>query len=176
MTRKPFAQSFWVRDKLLCAGQYPGAVDPATRDEKLRGLLDCGIRRVLSLMEPNELGLGGARFEPYASRLAELAAERGGSVDFINLPIRDASAPSTPRMQEILAAIDGALRDGLPLYFHCWGGHGRTSVVAACHLIQNGATSEEAIAAIMDWRAALPKSHFPFEGDQERFVRSWVKG
>lgn len=56
MMRKPFPQSFWVHEDLLCAGHYPGAQDSATRDDKLRGLLDCGIRRVLSLMEETETG------------------------------------------------------------------------------------------------------------------------
>jgi len=136
-------------------------------------LLDCGIRRVLSLMEPNELGWGGARFEPYTTRLTEMAAESERAIEFICLPIRDASVPDVPRMREILAVIENALREQAPLYFHCWGGHGRTSTVAACHLIQNGATPEEAIATIMHWRSGLPKSHYPFEGNQEQFVRSW---
>ena len=61
MVPKPFAQSYWVHDGLLCAGCYPGDLDPATRDAKLGGLLDCGIRRVISLMQPGETDYSGAR-------------------------------------------------------------------------------------------------------------------
>ena len=64
MTPKHFPQSFWVRDGLLCAGCYPGDKDPTNRDAKLQGLLDHGIRRVLSLMEATEKGHGGCNFEP----------------------------------------------------------------------------------------------------------------
>ncbi len=91
--RKPFPQSFWVCDG-LCAGCYPGDLDPSTRDAKLRGLLDCAIRRVLSLMDATEKSGGGRSFEPYVSRLQELAAGRRAAVECLSFPMRDASAPN----------------------------------------------------------------------------------
>src|SRR4051794_12498131 len=136
MTPKPFPQCFWVHDGLLCAGCYPGDQDPATRDAKLRGLLDCGICRVVSLMEATEKGHGGRGFKPYVPRLQELAAERKVVVECLSLPIRDASSPAPRALQEILDTIDAALREQTPTYLHCWGGHGRTGTVIACHLIQ----------------------------------------
>src|SRR4051812_14716097 len=102
MSNRPFPQSYWVYDGLLCAGHYPGDRDAAVRDAKLLGLLDCGIRQVISLMEPTEKGRGGLVFEPYMPRLQELAGERGLAVDRLCLPIRDASAPKASVMQEIL--------------------------------------------------------------------------
>jgi len=173
MLPKPFSQSFWVDEGLLCAGCYPGDLDPATRDTKLRGLLDCGIRRVLSLMEATERGRGGRPFEPYVPRLQELAAERDVVVECVNLPIRDACAPSPPSLQKILETIEIGLQEQTPTYLHCWGGHGRTGTVIACHLIQKGHSSQKAIDELLRLRADLPKSHHPFEGDQERFVLSW---
>src|ERR1700730_13576095 len=88
---KPFPQSFWALEGLLCAGHYPGDPDPLERDAKLRGLLDCKIGQVLSLMEADEKSRGGRPFEPYAARLQELAGERGVSVECDRLPIKDAS-------------------------------------------------------------------------------------
>ena len=63
--QKPFPQSYWVREGLLCAGHYPGAIDLKERTEKLTGLLDCGIRRIISLIPSHETGSGGLPFDPY---------------------------------------------------------------------------------------------------------------
>jgi hypothetical protein len=176
MAAPPFPQSFWVHENLLCAGCYPGDQDQATRDTKLCGLLDCGIRRVLSLMEASERAHGGRPFEPYVPRLQELAAERKVIVECLSMPIPDARAPSPPTLQRILNTIERGLRDQTPTFLHCWGGHGRTGTVIACHLIQKGLTPKQAIDTLFQFRADLPKNHHPFEGDQEQFVLSWRCG
>src|SRR6516165_2682471 len=100
MKDKPFPQSFWVHEGLLCAGCYPGDQDPTMRDAKLRGLLDCGIRRVLSLMESTERGHGGRPFEPYAQRLLELADVKDVAAECLSLPIPDACAPPPATLQK----------------------------------------------------------------------------
>ncbi|QDT16623.1 protein-tyrosine phosphatase family protein [Alienimonas californiensis] len=176
MTIKPFPQSFWVRDGLLCAGHYPGDQEPATRDDKLRGLLDCGVRRVLCLMEATERGRGGRPFEPYVPRLQALAAERQAAVECLSLPMPDASAPPEGALEQALELIEAGLRDETPTYLHCWGGHGRTGTVVACLLIRQGRTAQQAIDALLGFRTDLPRNHHPFEGDQERFIRSWAGG
>jgi len=88
MLPKPFSQSFWVHEGLLCAGSYPGDLNPQTRDAKLRGLLECRIGQVLSPMEEGEKGRNGRPFEPYTLRLAAIAAEQDLSVQCVRLPIR----------------------------------------------------------------------------------------
>ena len=173
ISTKPFDQSFWVHDGLLCAGHYPGDQDPATRDDKLRGLLDCGVRRVLSLMEATETGRGGRPFEPYVPRLQALAAERQVALECLSLPMPDAKAPPAAALEKVLESIETGLRDRTPTYLHCWGGHGRTGTVVACHLIRRGSTAQQAIDELLRFRADLPKNQHPFEGNQERFVRSW---
>jgi hypothetical protein len=139
----------------------------------IQGLLDSGIRRVLSLMEATEKARGGREFVPYRPLLQRLAGARGTMLEFLNLPIRDASAPSHARMHEILEAIEDGLTAQAPTYVHCWGGHGRTSTVVACHLIRRGSSPEEAIEVVLNHRRGLPRNHYPFEGSQEEFVRSW---
>jgi hypothetical protein len=176
MPAKPFPQSFWVHENLLCAGCYPGDQDPATRDAKLHGLLDCGIHRVLSLMEATERGRGGRPFEPYVPRLQELAAERELDVECLSLPLPDARAPAPPALEKVLEVIETGLRNKTPTYLHCWGGHGRTGTVVACHLIRKGRTAQQAIDMLLQLRANLPKNHHPFEGGQQQFVRSWAGG
>ncbi len=173
MPHKPFPQSFWVSDRLLCAGQYPGAPATAERDDKLRGLLDSGIRRVINLMEPDEVSYDGRPFAPYLPRLHELATERGAVVEYLNIPTRDKHAPQPTTLHQILEAIDQGLAHKVPTYLHCWGGHGRTGTAVACYLISRGQTPEQAIAALLSMRANLPKNHYPFEGDQERLVHTW---
>lgn len=173
MIQKPFPQSYWVYDGLLCAGCYPGDLDPSTREAKFAGLLDCGIRQVLSLMEETEKGRGGCSFDPYEPRLRQLAHERQVTVTFRRFSIRDGSIPTPDLLRQILACLDQALQTKTPTYLHCWGGHGRTSTVVACHLIQRGRTAQEAIDAILAWRADLPKNHYPFEGGQAPFIHSW---
>lgn len=122
----PFPQSFWVHEGFLCAGCYPGDLVPAERDRKLRGLLDCGLRRVVNLMEEDEKS-GGRAFEPYMPLFHALAAERGITVECLRLPIRDASVPTPSVMRQILDTLDESLSNRIPTYVHCWGGHGRTS-------------------------------------------------
>lgn len=169
---KPFSQSFRVYDGLLFAGCYPGDLDPAERDHKLRGLLDCGILRVINLMEADETS-GGRAFNPYAPRLQALAADCGMTVECLRLPIKDASAPTPSVMRQILDTLDEGMARQMPTYLHCWGGHGRTSTVVGCHLIRHGRTATQAIEQIGRWRAALPKHPDPFENGQKAFVESW---
>jgi hypothetical protein len=174
MVPKPFAQKYWVRDGLFCAGQYPGDLNPATRDDKLKNLLDCGIRRVINLMEPGETDSCGQPFAPYVARLKELASELGMTVECLNMPVRDGSVPSPEVLSEVLATIGLALERGEPVYLHCWGGHGRTGTIVACHLIRQGNTPEQAIREVLRLREDLPKSHFPFAEEQVDFIGSWA--
>ena len=44
----PFPRSYWVIPGLLLAGAYPGAKDANEAEEKLSGLLNVGIRKILS--------------------------------------------------------------------------------------------------------------------------------
>ncbi|MBX7105371.1 MAG: hypothetical protein K1X57_14905 [Gemmataceae bacterium] len=174
MPSVPFPQSYWFHERLLVAGHYPGHQEPADRDIKLTRLLDHGVCRVLSLMESGETGHNGEPFAPYLPRLNELAKARGVTVTRDNIPVRDQSAPTVDAANRIVAWLNRAIADSTPAYVHCWGGHGRTSTAVACFLIARGATLDEAVAAIMQWRATTPKRHDPFSPVQLQFLRSWT--
>lgn len=170
--QKPFPQSFWVAPPLLCAGQYPGAPDPDERDAKLNGLLDCGLTQIVRLMEPDEVSYSGRPFAPYAPRFLELAAARGIEAEVHAFPIPDEHPPTPETLAAILDRLNRNIEAETPTYLHCWGGHGRTGTIVASFLVQGGLSPDEAIAQLMQWRAGLPKSHYPFHPSQESFIRA----
>ena len=175
-TLPPFPQSYWVEQDVLCAGHYPGDRSVETRDEKLMGLVQAGIRRVVNLIPENETGRNGEPFDPYAQRLQTFAKERNASVECIRLGFADGSIPDVSLMKTILDTIDASIAARLPIYVHCWGGHGRTSTVVGCYLVRHGSTAANAIERITGWRANLPKNWFPFENQQQAFLQAWQPG
>jgi len=106
--------------------------------------------------------------------MQQFAAETGGTIEFMTLPIKDAHAPTHAQMTAILAALASAEAAGTPTFVHCWGGHGRTSTVVACYLMERDLSADAAIKRVLELRRPLPKHHYPFEADQEAFVRTWV--
>ncbi len=50
----PFNRSYWVVPEKLLAGGYPGSENPIEEKRNLKGLIQAGIRHVISLMEPKE--------------------------------------------------------------------------------------------------------------------------
>ena len=147
--------------------------DPRERDMKLIGLLDCQIRRVVSLIPIEEKGAGQKPFEPYEPILQSLAMSRGLTVECQRIGFPDGHAPKRSVMTAILNRLDASIAAREAVYVHCWGGHGRTSTVVGCYLVRQGLSAQAAIDQILGWRQPLPKSWFPFENEQEEFVRSW---
>ena len=171
--QRPFAQSYWVIPGLFCAGHYPGDLHPATRDAKLAALVAAGIRRVINLIPEHETGRNGQAFDHYAPVLDRLARSAGTRVECLRLGYADGSTPPPSQMINILDTIDASIAADEGVYIHCWGGHGRTGTTVACYLIRHGHTPQAAIDQVVAWRAPLPQHHYPFEGQQEAFVRGW---
>jgi len=63
--RIPFGRSYWVSPGLLLAGSYPGDKSRDIAEQKLQGLLACGIRHIINLMEARETDKNGQPFVPY---------------------------------------------------------------------------------------------------------------
>jgi protein-tyrosine phosphatase len=158
----PIPDSYWVEPGRLCAGEYPYARDPAEAAEKLERIRAAGIDTFIDLTEEGEYGLAS-----YAEHLDGLHYER--------LAIADLGVPTVEGMTAILDAIDRALSHGLTVYVHCYGGVGRTGTVVACHLVRQGATAENALASIAEWRRGTPDGRrmSPETLDQRRFVWDW---
>lgn len=174
MTPPPIPNSYWVREGLLLASEYPGQKDPSGARVKLGKFLDAGLRSFLDLTCEAEL-------EPYAPVLRQLAVERGLEVKYARMPIRDGGVPrSDAEMRTILDRISAEIAAGRPCCVHCWGGCGRTGTVVGCYLVRNGLPADEALRFIMARWMTVPKhtrmTLSPETEEQRRYVREWQPG
>jgi protein-tyrosine phosphatase len=176
---KPFDRSYWVVPHNLLAGCYPGSRDPDEASQRLQGLLNCGIRYVVNLMEEHETDHSGNGFVPYENTLREIADGLAVDVYFIRHPIRDNGVPSTEQMVAILDTIDHAISSELSVYVHCWGGVGRTGSVVGCYLARHGiAKGQECLDKINELRRTNPtvQRNSPETIEQANMVLCWKTG
>jgi hypothetical protein len=173
----PFPKSWWVEPPRLLAGCYPGAQDPEEARWKLNALLDVGIRCVLCLQEPEETNYAEEPFVPYEPALRTLAADRGLDLRLMNFPIQDSGTPTLQVMTRILDTVEGALQNKLPVYIHCWGGHGRTGTVVGCWLVRQGLSGQAALDRIRRLREHdlyLDMMLAPESPAQRQLVLDWA--
>jgi hypothetical protein len=117
----PSERSYWVVPGKLLAGAYPGDLDPSMAEQKIRSLIEAGIRCFVDLTSPEDRSLFGQSLNSYQDLLSKIAVKRS-KVIYRRLPITDLDIPSRTGMVEILDVIDGAILDDLPVYVHCLGG------------------------------------------------------
>ena len=99
------------------------------------------IDTVVSLLERDEVDELGLNLE------AALCAREG--IEFISFPIADRGVPASARAAERLAtSLVSRLRNGKNIAIHCRAGIGRSSVVAACVMVNAGATAPAAFDRI----------------------------
>jgi hypothetical protein len=172
----PLPRTFWVDPGRLLAGPWPGDRDAAGTELRLRRLLDCGIRTLVDLTEPDELDLRAGRFPSYPPILERLAETRGLEVAHQRFAIEDADTPQPGQLDRILGVLAGSLAHERPAYVHCWGGRGRTGVVVAAWLIARGrAGPEDFERVIARLRDGIPTpGASPQTAEQCRFVRRWA--
>ena len=102
----PFNRSYWVVPGKLLAGGYPGSENPIEEKRKLKGLIQAGIRHVISLMEPHEYDRPDDPFAPYVDLMESIAEKMGITVTFDQISIMDFSVPTERQMTQILNQID----------------------------------------------------------------------
>jgi hypothetical protein len=169
----PIADSYWVVEGKLLAGEYPGAKAREAAEAKLLRFLDFGIDFFVDLTEANEHGL-----EPYDDSLNLVAGALGRKVTHRRMPIRDLGTAPVEGMMEILDAIDAALGAHHIVYAHCWGGVGRTGTVVGCYLVRHGMTGAGALAHIEMLRRGTPDGWkaSPETDRQRAMVLAWRPG
>jgi protein-tyrosine phosphatase len=169
MTASPLPDAYWLVEGQLLAGPYP-TYDAEEARHKMEAFLAAGIRSFIDLTEEED------PLPPYEPVLQAVAQEMGVEVRYQRYAIRDMSVPTRELMTDILHAIRAEIAAGRPVYFHCWGGLGRTGTVAACWLMGRGHTCDEALEQLNALRAQLPGwwAESPQTEGQREFVRRWT--
>jgi len=178
ISRIPFNRSYWVVPGKLLAGGYPGSENPVEEKRKLKGLIQVGIRHVISLMEPQEYNRPDDPFPPYVDHMESIAKKMGITVTFDQISIKDFSVPTERQMVRILNQIDMCIKYDKPIYLHCWGGKGRTGTVVGCYLARHGiAAGNDVIETIKKLRKNTEdcSDHSPETREQIKLVINWEK-
>lgn len=168
---RPIRSSYWLLDGQLLAGDYPASFTPKETRPKLEAILNADIRSFIDLTFGNDEGL-----PPYEPALRQLAEEKQIDVAYHRFSIRDHDVPARTLMQDVLRTIREEIAAGRPVYFHCWGGIGRTGTVAGCWLIEGGYSCDDALSKIAELRRGTPDSYTrsPETDVQVMFVRRWA--
>ncbi len=156
-----------VEPRRLLAGEYPGAKTPENAAEKVRLLVDAGIRSIVDLTTPAD-GLAS-----YQEALRVTAANAGRQVHHFPHPIPVMGVIDHDGYDAIISRIRDEIDAGKVVYVHCWGGKGRTCTVVGCLLIDDGLDYDSAIARIAELRAGTRKAidPCPESPSQHRLLR-----
>jgi hypothetical protein len=179
ISKIPFNRSYWVVPGKLLAGGYPGSENPVEEKRKLKGLIQAGIRHVISLMEPREYNRPDDPFPPYVDHMESIAQKLKISITFDQILIKDFSVPTERQMDRILNQIDMCIKYDKPVYVHCWGGKGRTGTVVGCYLARHGfAAGSGVIEMIKELRKNTQdfSEPSPETREQNNMVIKWGEG
>lgn len=154
-------------------GAYPGHFERTQAVARVNALCQAGITCFIDLTEERD-GL-----YPYMTLVLEVS-NVGKAPVYLRFPIRDMSVPATPAdLLPVLDALDDAVAAGHSVYLHCWGGIGRTGMVAGCYLVRHGLTGELALKELNRAFAETPLGREGRESPetdlQRRFVLEWAK-
>jgi protein-tyrosine phosphatase len=131
--------------------------------DEVRDWLGAGLDVVVSLLSEEEVA------ELDLAREAELC--RSGGLEFISFPIIDRSVPASREETLGLARrLASRLSAGKNVGIHCRQGIGRSSLVAACALIQTGLSARTAFDLISQARGLT----VPETAEQEKWVRDFA--
>lgn len=109
--------------------------------EGFRGIAALGVMRLVSLMEREEMRDTGLAREP------ELCRDNG--LDYVHFPIRDRGLPISPENTAALVKdLHTRIKSGKNTAIHCRAGIGRSGLIAACILVREGCTPEDAFKSV----------------------------
>jgi protein-tyrosine phosphatase len=125
-----------ARDLPGTLSTMPAPAGGADLDASIAALADQGVDVLVTLLPPEQAtGLGLAAEED--------AALRAG-LSFRSFPIADFGVPEREPAEAFLELVAGDLDQGRHVAVHCWGGVGRSSLIAAALLVTKGVDVETA--------------------------------
>ncbi len=153
---RPHAHCYWLADGAVLAGRHPGLGGVAW-------LPAAGVTHVVDLTAAGE----------------PLDRYDAAPVRRLHHPITDFGVPSLDGMAAVQADVDAALAAGGRVYLHCRAGIGRTGTVAACLLVSQGLTADDALA-LLARKFAVTAQHAlgaesPEMAEQRAFVQRWAR-
>jgi protein-tyrosine phosphatase len=130
---------YWIGDTPLAIMACPEGDEELEND--LAEMKEAGVETVLSLLEDDEAVWLGLEEE---KRLAEKAEIR-----FASYPIPDQNTPFDEKtFRQLVRGLAERVKAGEHIAIHCRGGIGRSTVAAACTLIEMGWTPDDALTAV----------------------------
>ena len=142
--------------RLSTMAHPPGDPDLATALTHLRSQ---GTDILVSALTPPEQISLNLTTEPAAARTA--------GIEFHSLPIPDFGTPDRTEITPTLTHLLDRLRGGANVVIHCWGGIGRSSLLAASLLVLDGVEPDEAWRLISEARGV----EVPETDEQRNWIR-----
>jgi ADP-ribosyl-[dinitrogen reductase] hydrolase len=169
----PHPNCYAIPGMPVLIGSYPGHCSKDKARAKLRKILDCGIDYFIDLTTAAD------DVEPYEKLLVQ---ESGGkTVEYRSFPIEESSIPESEGMNEILNAMDAAVKASNSIYVHYRGGIGRAGTVAGCYLVRHGMSPSDALAEVQKLfetfapeRVAKHPEGSPQHAVQRKLVHDWA--
>ena len=114
----------------LIAGSHPGSVSPHENESNLQALIAAHhVTAFVNLLSTERLS-----FVSYEPRARDIAAASHRTLTFLACPILDGGVAEDDEVLFCCREVLELLKAQHVVYVHCWGGHGRTGVVASIAL------------------------------------------
>ena len=134
-------------------------------EDEISALKQLEVGAVISLLEAHEVA--------DLDIAAEQALCEAQDIEFLSFPVVDRDIPaSLPEFSRFAEKVASLLRENKSVVVHCRQGVGRAGLLAACVLILNGISADEALSRISQVRGcAVPETE-----EQKAFVLKFENG
>jgi len=166
LDRRPLTVD-WVPNSYTGNGKLGLTILPGRRDKgrdisaDFAALQDQNVTHILCLLTEDEFQIYGV------PELIE--AYRTAGFEVLHSPIFDQKAPSSEEAGSIIQWLHDAISQGSHIATHCVGGLGRSGTIAACYLMRQGLSSNDAIQTVRDVRSIRAIETL----EQEEFVHQF---
>lgn len=113
-------------------------------DEDVATLRACDVAMFVTFVTDDELAWAGVPQLPESVRSA--------GIEVLRLPMPDQRVPTLPEAHVVVERARASLDRGHDVVFACMGGLGRSGMMAACALVAEGQSPDDAIAAVRSAR------------------------